>query len=192
MSIMAVILWSWLGDRLALDFVNTVRRRGTSYIELLASPADLAVWLDRERERITVPEPVDDDLLARFITARDHALVILRCRAAGRALPVESLEAINSLVLAAPVVRLLGPEPGSSTSRAVTAVDGTQRLLGDLAAAVIECAEESDALTLCDSPGCGQLYFRARPNQQWCNPRCGNRARTQRYADRTRSSGRSR
>jgi hypothetical protein len=28
-----------------------------------------------------------------------------------------------------------------------------------------------------------------RPNQQWCNPRCGNRARTQRYADRTRLPG---
>jgi predicted RNA-binding Zn ribbon-like protein len=187
---MAVVLWSWLGDRLALDFVNTVRRRGPTYVELLTSPADLAGWLDRERDRVAVPEPVDDDLLERFIGARDHALAILRCRAAGRALPIESLEAINALVLAAPVVRLLGPEPGSSTRRAVTAVAGTPRLLGDLAAAVIECAEDSDALTLCDSPGCGQLYLRGRPNQQWCNPRCGNRARTQRYADRTRSPGR--
>jgi predicted RNA-binding Zn ribbon-like protein len=184
---MAIVRWSWLGDRLALDFVNTVRRRGPTYVELLATPADLAVWLDRERDRLAVPEPVDDDLLKRFLAARDHALAILRCRAAGRAPPVESLAAINSLVLAAPVVRLLGVEPGSSTNRAVTTVDGTTRLLGDLAAAVIECAEQSSALTLCDSPGCGQLYLRARPNQQWCNPRCGNRARTQRYADRTRS-----
>jgi predicted RNA-binding Zn ribbon-like protein len=186
---MAVVLWSWLGDRLALDFVNTVRRRGPAYVELLASPGDLADWLDRERGRIAVPEAVDDDLLERFITARNHALVVLRCRAAGRAVPVESLEAINSLVLAAPVVRLLGPVPGSSANQAVTAADGTARLLGDLAAAVIEIAAESDALTLCDSPGCGQLYLRGRPNQQWCNPRCGNRARTQRYADRTRSAG---
>jgi predicted RNA-binding Zn ribbon-like protein len=182
---MAVVLWSWLGDLLALDFVNTVRRRGPTYTELLTSPADLVVWLDHERGRVAVPQAVGDDLLERFITARDHALAILRCRAAGRDLPLESIDAINSLVLAAPVVRLLGAEPGSSTSRAVTVVDGPARLLGDLAAAVIECAEDSDALTLCDSPGCGQLYLRSRPNQQWCNPRCGNRARTQRYADRT-------
>jgi predicted RNA-binding Zn ribbon-like protein len=181
---MAAVLWSWLGDHLALDFANTVRRRGSTYIELLTSPGDLAVWLDHERGRVAVPEDVGEDLLERFIPARDDALAILRGRASGGAVPIESVERINSLVLAAPLVRLLGREPMSPTMRAVTAVDDRARLLGDLAAAVVECADDSN-LTLCDSPGCGQLYFRGRPNQQWCNPRCGNRARTQRYADRT-------
>ena len=43
---------------------------------------------------------------------------------------------------------------------------------------------DAAAVALCDAPGCGQLYLRGRPNQQWCNPHCGTRARSQRHAER--------
>ena len=44
---MATVKWDWLGDPLALDLVNTVRRRGWDNTELIGSPADLREWLDR-------------------------------------------------------------------------------------------------------------------------------------------------
>jgi predicted RNA-binding Zn ribbon-like protein len=59
-------------------------------------------------------------------------------------------------------------------------------LCADIAAAAIDLLTGPDAATvaLCDAPGCGQLYLRGRPNQQWCNPHCGTRARSQRHAER--------
>jgi hypothetical protein len=59
---MTVALWSWLGDRLALDVANTVRRRGWRYTELITSPADLRGWLARERGRLAIPAQVDTAL----------------------------------------------------------------------------------------------------------------------------------
>ena len=38
---MTVARWSWLGDPLAIDVANTIRRRGWRYIELITQPADL-------------------------------------------------------------------------------------------------------------------------------------------------------
>jgi predicted RNA-binding Zn ribbon-like protein len=50
-------------------------------------------------------------------------------------------------------------------------------------------ARTAAAIALCDAPGCGQLYLRGRPNQQWCNPHCGTRARSQRHAERIGNQG---
>lgn len=183
---MAVARWSWLGDRLALDFANTVRRRGLRYVELITSPADLAVWLEHEQDRVCVVPDLDDGDVARFVAARDHALQMLRAVAAGGPLPAADIAAVNDLILAAPAVRLLGAEPGRTIARPVADTDRRSRLLSDLAAAVVDLLTGPDAaqLALCDAPGCGQLYLRGRPNQQWCDPHCGNRARTQRHTDR--------
>jgi predicted RNA-binding Zn ribbon-like protein len=180
---MAIVRWSWLGDPLAIDLVNTVRRRGWQFTELIKSPDDLREWLDREQGRVGVPGEVDDDLVARFLALRDHALDLLRAAAAGQPWPPEAIAAVNSLVLAAPSTRLLTGEPGGYRTQPVTGAGPAGRLLGDLAAAVVDLLTGPDAagLTLCDAPGCGHLYLRHRPNQQWCNPRCGTRARTDRH-----------
>jgi predicted RNA-binding Zn ribbon-like protein len=182
----AVVRWSWLGDPLAIDLANTVRRRGLRYVELVTSPADLATWLGHERDRLTAPTELDGALVAQFLTTRDHALRILRAAATGQPLPPSDVTAINERILAAPAVRLLGAEPGDRLTRPVIDADPSSRLLGELAASVVDLLTGADAdrVALCDAPGCGQLYLRGRPNQQWCNPHCGNRARTQRHADR--------
>ena len=78
---MTVARWSWLGDRLALDAANTVRRRGWRYTELITSPADLRGWLVRECGRLAIPAQVDTALVARFVLTRDHVLRVLRAAA---------------------------------------------------------------------------------------------------------------
>ena len=183
---MAIVKWSWLGDRLAIDLVNTIRRRGPHYTELITSPADLRGWLGREGDRLTVPADVDDELVVQFLALRNHALDLLRAAASGRPRPSDGVATLNALILAAPTTRLLNNELGGYRSQPVTPADPRARLLGDLAAAVVDLLTGPDAadLTLCDAPGCGQLYLRHRPNQQWCNPRCGARARTERHTKR--------
>jgi predicted RNA-binding Zn ribbon-like protein len=193
LSGMAVARWSWLGDRLAIDAANTVRRRGWRYVELITSPEDLRTWLEYERGRLAIPAGVDPDLVSRFLPVRDHVLRVLRAAAAGTALPAADVRAINELATTAPTVRLLGTRPGQQFTRPVTRADPATRLCADIAAATIDLLTGPDAaaVALCDAPGCGQLYLRGRPNQQWCTPHCGTRARSQRHAERhtrTRSS----
>ena len=181
---MAIVRWSWLGDRLAIDLANTVRRRGWQYTELIRSASDLRNWLDREQDRLTVPAEVGDDLVTRFLALRDHALELLRAAASGQPWPAGAVAAVNALILAAPASRLLTGEPGGYRTEPVTPADPSARLLGDLAAAVVDLLTGPDpaGLALCDAPGCGQLYLRHRPNQQWCGPLCGTRARTERHS----------
>jgi predicted RNA-binding Zn ribbon-like protein len=183
---MTVARWSWLGDRLAIDVANTVRRRGWRYAELITSPADLLSWLEHERGRLTIPARVNPALVSRFLQVRAHVLGVLRAAAAGTALPTADVRAINELAAAAPVVRLLGNRPGEHLTRPVTRAGPATRLCADIAAAVIDLLTGPDAaaIALCDAPGCGQLFLRGRPNQQWCGPHCGTRARSQRHADR--------
>lgn len=186
MAGMTVVRWSWLGDRLALDAANTVRRRGWRYTELIASPADLLGWLDRERDRLAIPAEVDTVLVTRFVRTRDHVLGVLRAAASGAALPAADVGAVNDLATAAPSVRLLSSRPGEHLTRPVTDADPATRLCADIAADTIDLltGRDADVVALCDAPGCGQLYLRGRPNQQWCNPHCGTRARSQRHAER--------
>ncbi len=51
---MAVQRWSWLGNDLAVDLANTVRRRGMRYVDLINDPAGLDEWLARQGDRIPV------------------------------------------------------------------------------------------------------------------------------------------
>jgi predicted RNA-binding Zn ribbon-like protein len=189
---MTVARWSWLGDRLAIDAANTVRRRGWRYQELITSPSDLGSWLEHERGRLAIPAQVDAALTDRFLAARDPILRVLRAAAAGTVLPAADVDAINALAAAAPAIRLLSTQPGQHLTQPVTRADQATRLCADIAAATIDLLTGPDAavIALCAAPGCGQLYLRGRPNQQWCNPHCGTRARSQRYADRnTRARG---
>ena len=183
---MTVVQWSWLGDPLAVDVANTVRRRGWRQTELIRSPADLQAWLDHERGRLAVPAEVDAVLVSRFLLIRDQVLRVLRAAAGGTALPRSDVDAINELAIAAPAVRLLGTKPGRHSTRPVTEAEPVTRFCADIAAAAIELLTGPDAaaLALCDAPGCGQLYLRRRPNQQWCAPLCGTRARSRRHAER--------
>jgi predicted RNA-binding Zn ribbon-like protein len=184
--------WSWLGDPLAIDLANTVRRRGSRYTDLIATPADLRVWLEYERKRVRIPPRVDDKLTAEFLVVRDQVLRILRAAADGWELPAADVAAINERVRNAPTVRLLATLTGRHLITPVTRAAPGTRLLADLAASVVELLSGPDAefLALCDAPGCGQFYLRGRPNQNWCSPQCGARARAQRHAQRSgRRSG---
>ncbi len=180
--------WSWLGDPLALDFVNTVRRRGMRYVELLAQPADLQEWLRLEAGRVDWPHTVDATTLGVVLPLRDRALALLRAAAAGGPLPPDAVAELNAVARQHPTVRLVGATPGSWTHRVIGPADGADALVAQLAAATIDLLTGPDAetITLCDAPGCGQLYQRSRPNQQWCDPHCGARARSERQFRRRR------
>lgn len=177
--------WSWLGDHMALDAVNTVQLRRGHYVELVAEPGDLQEWAAHEAVRL--PDPVPDDAVARFHAVRDPALRLLRAAATGEPLPAAAVRAVDEIVLASPSVRVLAD---GGALRLVRPVDALTDLVATIAAATVELLTGSDRhrLARCDAPSCGQLYLRDRTNQVWCGPGCGARARSARHDRRSSST----
>jgi predicted RNA-binding Zn ribbon-like protein len=185
---MAVRRWSWLGNDLAVDFANTVRRRGRRYVDLITGPVELGEWLARQGGRIPVPSVVDEDAVGRVIGLRDLVLRMLRAAATGAPSSMDDRAALNGIVLRHPAVRLLTDTPRHAAIRPLVPDDDqVAALLAVLAAATVELLSRPDlaGIALCDAPGCGQLYHRARPNQQWCTPHCGARVRSERHQERS-------
>jgi predicted RNA-binding Zn ribbon-like protein len=185
---MAVRRWSWLGNNLAVDFANTVRRRGMRYVDLIAGPGELDEWLARQGDRIPVLSVLDEDAVHRIVRLRDVVLRLLRAAATGAASSSEDRAALNDTVLRHPAVRLLTDTPRQAAIRPLVPDDDqVAALLAVLAAVTVELLSRPDlaGVALCDAPGCGQLYHRARPNQQWCTPHCGARVRSERHHERS-------
>lgn len=179
--------WVWLGDHLAVDFANTVKTSADgARVELIQTPADFATW--REAEPVEVPglDDVDDRTLTRIRAVRDAVLLLLQAAAVGENLPRGAVEQVNDVVRHAAATRILGGCVGQTVAHPLTGTD-VDRGLGVLAAAAVDLLGRDDLanLAVCHAPGCGQLFHRARPNQRWCSPGCGNRARVDRHRHRS-------
>jgi predicted RNA-binding Zn ribbon-like protein len=164
--------WGWLGDHLALDFANTV--------------ADLERWLRAEPAPLPVVESISPVELVEFRVARDAAVAVLHAAVTGRSLPPGPVGLINDRVRVTGVARLLGCAPGAAVHEPADPVAGVVAVVGVCAAAVVDLVAREDLanLAVCHAPGCGQFFHRSRPNQRWCSPGCGNRARVDRHRHR--------
>ena len=49
---MELPLWAWLSEPLAMDFANTIRRRGMVDHDYLRTGADLASWSEAEAPQV--------------------------------------------------------------------------------------------------------------------------------------------
>lgn len=176
--------WTWLGDHLAVDFANTVRRGGDGTLcELIGTPAHFASWLAAEPAILPSVTLTETDLTA-LRALRDAAGRLQRAAIAGGRFEADDVDLINLTVREGGVHRLLGPSPRMSRHDGIG--KGYDVLAGLLAAAVVDLLAREDLANIaeCTAPGCGQIFHRARPNQLWCSPGCGNRARVDRHRHR--------
>lgn len=178
------VLWSWLGDHLAVDFANTVRLVAGERVELVATPDALQDWLGLVG--LGVATTVDERLRVDFVELRDAALEVLHAAHSSRDLPDRATARVNAAVLAAGTCRLLTPQSHTCRYASARGTTGLTNLLGRLAAAVVDLVARDDLanLAVCPAPLCGQFFHRARPNQRWCSAGCGNRARVDRHRHR--------
>ena len=180
--------YSWLGQDLALDLANTVivLRPGEER-DGLAGEADVARWLELERDRLGAV-PGAEARLADFRSLRDAIRALLTAAAEGVDLPAADVAAVNRVSAAAPwFVQLRAPAGTVVESRAHTSVD---EVLGAIAASAVELLGGPDrrVVRVCAAPRCGR-YFLAGRRRQSCSPSCGNRARVARhYARRSHRS----
>ena len=152
--------WSWLGEPLAIDFANTVRRRGGDYTELLSSGSDLRAWAARETPH--VPDPavlVVDARLDEVRELRDAIFALLFAVAQGDPVPTGVERRINAALAAVPLVPQL--RDGEIELVALTAADPLDELLARAAASAVELLA-SPTLAYCDAPSCGQFFTRGR------------------------------
>jgi predicted RNA-binding Zn ribbon-like protein len=176
--------WSWLGEPLAVDFANTVRRRGGDYTELLASGADLRAWVEHETPR--VPDPTEYDADARLEEVRElrDAIFALLLASANREPAPPGIERqVNAALAAVPLIPQLCD--GTVELVAPPLTDPVDELLARTAMSAVEMLA-SPALAYCDAPSCGQFFMRSRRDQRWCGPACGTRTRVARHAMRKR------
>lgn len=173
---------------LALEFLHTVRRSRHGVVDLLPSPSDLLVWLDRHhapganlrvREPVSVPDARTLFDEARRLRSDIGALVEARAR--GTPIPALALYGLNRILAASPWSWRLTPAP--SGGLALEAREGdrpTLAPLGPIALAAARLVTTADASRLrrCASPRCGAWFVDTSKGgrRRWCSmSRCGNR-----------------
>ncbi len=158
-----------VAEPLAIEFANTVRRRGMEYAECLS----LAEWARRHGVRLAAPR------LDEVRALRDAVFALLL--AAGATPPPEAVARLNAALAAVPLVpQLCDGDVVLTAPRDAPPLDA---LLARVGASVLEVLRDP-ALAFCDAPSCGQFFLRHRGDQRWCGPACGTRARVARHAAR--------
>jgi hypothetical protein len=179
---MELPVWSWLIEPLAMDFANSTRRVGMVDREYFRTGADVAEWCRREPAEVPmVSAAAADRRMDEILEVRDDIKAILRAVVAGAPLPVRATARLNERARAVPVVGQLGRR-GELRSVALEPADAVDALLARVAAATIELVGTGAPVHFCDAPSCGQFYAPERPNQVWCDPSCGSRARVARHS----------
>lgn len=178
--------WVWLGDHLALDVANTVRVSDGERVELLDSPDALTQWHTYEPQSLPGPTRFTERDLFGFRRLRDATLAVMHAAVLEEPLPGKESLAINEFARAARATRVLSGPGTGPVFECPAEVEPMTQLLGVCAAAVIDLVGRDDLanLAVCPAPDCGQFFHRARPNQRWCSPGCGNRARVDRHRHR--------
>ena len=188
--------WYWLGNRLAVDFVNTMRERWWRRVECLCSPEDLATWLDRAG---VCPTGVTTgpQMLRAARRLREAIDLAICAQIEERSVPESVVNEIDRWLRYAPVPMGLGTdgrqlklqpqEPQANRVRhalALVALDAA-RMLG---------TEERTRVRICASDNCSARFFdRSRAgNGRWCTMSgCGNREKARRHRSLTNTSERS-
>jgi predicted RNA-binding Zn ribbon-like protein len=190
---------------LALELAATIRHDSHGGVaDDLDDQSSFAWWLERNADLLADCGPTlyevgeDEAVRLRTIELR-RALRSLLAHAiaprppsraeAGRLLPLpEALQRVNAAAVAAPYAPQLIWEAGRlpQVIHRQPATDPGTVLLAALAHAVIDflASEDRERLHACPAPRCVRYFLRERPQQAWCKPSCGNRARVARHYQR--------
>lgn len=197
----------FLGDHLALDFLNTRFRSGDDTVDCIDGPAKLEDWLSAARSvhpaaftgldeaamtRVT-PAVVERALALREWLYRSlcHAASERRRRAGGSIAPVNRILASGKRY-----IKVVAGSGGFAMQDAVQLEDPEGALL-PVAEAIAEllCHDDRSLVRQCDNDAC-VLWFYDRTKskrRRWCSMAvCGNQAKVNAFRRRQRSTSRSR
>jgi predicted RNA-binding Zn ribbon-like protein len=178
------VAFDLIADRLALDFVATVSERGTTNLECLSTPADLADWIEQANlvdRRLSITDGQLKE--AKKLREAIYATVTAWTREARPA--DRERRIVNAAAAVSP--------PTASLTR-----DGRVLRGGDFGSALallardaIDLADSADLALVrwCADPYCTRAFVdRSRGHRRrWCGMRgCGDRAKAAAYRRRRR------
>jgi predicted RNA-binding Zn ribbon-like protein len=194
----------FVGDHLALDFLNTTATPKDVPIEWLADGRDLVDWLERAKA-------ISADVATRFRASRDQRAldaVAARARAfrdwlrgfvkrhMGRPLAggaVRALAPLNELLAEDSGYPVIEAGAAGQTLRLwrVRRWDGPDELLHPVAEAAADliCSQDFRLIRACDGSACSLLFLdRTKAHaRRWCSMAvCGNRAKAAAHRARNR------
>jgi predicted RNA-binding Zn ribbon-like protein len=171
-------------DRPALDFVATVAERGTTDLEALRTPADLAEWIRGSGlvDDVGTLRPAD---LERARAVREALFDLLRALLDGQPPPPAARRTANAAA-AGP-----GPRPVLDADGGLRHRGGLEAALAALATDVLDLHGDADRPLLhwCADSHCTRPFVdRSRgQRRRWCGMRgCGDRAKAAAYRARRR------
>lgn len=197
------------GERPALDFANTLRRRKDPLhptVDLLHDRSDFASWLNQARratswarelpELVETPMPIDQE----SVTALREAVLLLAEHSLGMntlsSFELKStIDVLNEWSTRRPLLQLdtqsfsphLLHSEESDLKKALAKNLELEQALGFVAADAVALFGTNDRqrLKICGHERCG-ILFEDRSNglrRQWCSMKdCGNRAKARRYS----------
>ena len=178
--------FEFIADRPALDFVATLAERGTTDLEKLTEPSDLAAWVRQSGIVDAVPS-VDPVALGHAIALREalfHAVAGL----INGAVPTASDRQLINEAAAKPCPQLHLNARGD-----VRRTGDLNAVLAVLARDVLDLYRSSDRehMRWCDGVRCTRPFIdRSRGKQRrWCGMQgCGDRAKAAAYRRRRRTT----
>ena len=183
--------WYWLGQRPALDFVNTRRERWNRDVETLVTPADLSDWLVAA-ELTDGPMRVPRSVLAEARELREAIDACVRAVLDGTVVPGAAVTRIDDWLVHAGGRPQLRVEGGTLVLGERLPADSPRRALGTIAhdaARMLGGAAERSRIRVCASETCSARFYDRSPagRRRWCSMQtCGNAAKARRHRARRR------
>ena len=188
--------FTFVGEALPLDLVNTEQVVRGKAVDLIATPDDLAAWWRAAGERYPATFAPLDDASAALPAALDLRAGLRRifeAAAESRSPAAADLDVINLILRGGYLA--LEPDP-ALVARVVTrhTDSGAASLLYPIARAAVTLLTERDLSRLhrCGNERCVLLFYDTTKSgtRRWCSLGCMNRARSlRRYRERTHKSG---
>jgi predicted RNA-binding Zn ribbon-like protein len=170
---------------LALDYVATVAARGTTHLEHLVGPDDLAEWI-AQAGIVDDPVAVTPAGLERAKAVREALFALVEATIDGEPAPREALRVVNEAAAAPP------PTPALQDA-ALRREGDLDAVLSALARAALELlgGPERARVKWCAGEGCTRPFVdRSRGGRRrWCGMAgCGDRAKAAAYRARRRAA----
>jgi predicted RNA-binding Zn ribbon-like protein len=174
----------FVGDDVALDFVNTAYGAPQDRHECLQSDQDVVAWLKRvgllEAPETSLPPGKRGALLNVALTLRTSALHLIERRKAEGSADPSTLNSVLALGSSSDeLVWKKGHPPKLTRNRTIASIEG---LLVPVAESIAKLLTEADfeLIRKCESADC-TLWFHDRTkshHRRWCSmAMCGNRAK---------------
>lgn len=178
------------GQRLAIEFANTVYAVRGRPQEGIGTVEHLAAWLRDHADQLTASEEADLLRLTMpdvevFMALREAVRTVCAAVVDREPAAATALATLNRAAAAAPRWPELADDEGLTVHER-TEARGSDAVLAEIArdAMTMAAGSQAERLRRCQGPGCILYFVKDHPRREWCSNRCGTRARVARHYQR--------